>query len=168
MFMSQILSDRFRRWFDYECDAHARVFASLETVPPDRHDSAEYQKAVSLIAHIVLARQRWLGRLGQMALVPGSLFPTDMSAAEVAALWTKVAAEWSTFLGSLDDAALAQVVEYQSLEAGGFQNRLEEILTHVFGHSFYHRGQIATLVKAAGGEPAVTDFIYWSREPVTV
>ena len=33
-------------------------------------------------------------------------------------------------------------------------------------HSWYHRGQIATLVRALGAEPAVTDFVFWSRELV--
>jgi DinB family len=37
--------------------------------------------------------------------------------------------------------------------------------TQLFGHSSYHRGQIATLVRTAGGEPAATDYIYWCREP---
>ena len=43
---------------------------------------------------------------------------------------------------------------------------IEDILAQLFGHSWYHRGQIALLVRAAGGEPAVTDLIYWSREAV--
>jgi uncharacterized damage-inducible protein DinB len=57
-------------------------------------------------------------------------------------------------------------IEYQSLDSGRFRNRVEEVLTQLFGHSWYHRGQIAMLVRAAGGEPAVTDFIFWCREPV--
>ena len=36
----------------------------------------------------------------------------------------------------------------------------------LFGHSWFHRGQIAMLVRAAGGEPAVTDLIYGCREGV--
>ena len=59
-----------------------------------------------------------------------------------------------------------RVFEYQSLDAGRFCNCIEDILAQLFGHSSYHRGQIATLVCAAGGEPAITDLIYWCREPV--
>jgi uncharacterized damage-inducible protein DinB len=40
---------------------------------------------------------------------------------------------------------------------------LADILAQLFGHSWYHRGQIAMLVRAAGGEPAVTDRIDWCR-----
>ena len=58
-------------------------------------------------------------------------------------------------------------LEYQSLDAGRFRNRIEDILTQLFGHSWYHRGQIAMLIRAAGGEPAVTDLIFWCREPIS-
>lgn len=36
-----------------------------------------------------------------------------------------------------------------------------------FEHSSYHRGQIALLLRSAGAEPAVTDFLFWTREPVS-
>ena len=128
--MAGELLSRFRRWFDYEQDAHAKVLASFETVPPDRRDGREFRKAVSLFGHIVAARRVWLFRLGVIPSA-GVLF--------------------------LDD---------ENPDAGRFRNRVEDILTQMFGHSWYHRGQIAVLVRAAGGTPAVTDLIYWCREPV--
>ena len=74
--------------------------------------------------------------------------------------------ERSRYLAKLSDDELAQRIEYNSLDAGRFGNRIEDILTQLFTHSAYHRGQIASLVRAAGGEPAATDYIYWCREPV--
>ena len=76
-------------------------------------------------------------------------------------------AAWADYLARLEDTELGRVVEYQSYDAGRFRNRVEDILTQLFGHSWYHRGQIAMLVRAAGGEPAVTDLVYWCREPVS-
>jgi len=73
---------------------------------------------------------------------------------------------WCGFLAETDDAALPREFEYQSLDAGRFRNSIEDILAQLFGHSWYHRGQIAMLVRAAGGEPAVTDLIFWCREPL--
>ncbi len=62
---------------------------------------------------------------------------------------------------------LARVFEYQSYEGPRFRNTIEEILTQLFGHSWYHRGQIAQLIRSVGAEPAVTDFVFWAREPVS-
>jgi uncharacterized damage-inducible protein DinB len=164
--MADELIARFRRWFDYEEDAHAKVLASLDTVPADRQTGPEYRKAVGLFAHIVAARRVWLGRLGVLPPTAGPLFPDNPDLAAVVAEWDMVRAAWTKYLAGLTDADIARVFEYKSLDAGRFRNRIEEILAQLYGHSWYHRGQIAVLVRAAGGTPAITDFVFWCREPV--
>jgi uncharacterized damage-inducible protein DinB len=159
-------SDRYRRWYDYEQDAHAKVLQSLETVPESRRTSAEFHKAVELLAHLVAARRLWLYRFGVAPNPPLAMFPQGVSLAELAKTLREMQEHWSAYLGRLDEAELARMVEYKSLDAGWFRNRVEDILAQLFGHSWYHRGQIATLVRAAGGEPAATDFVYWCREAI--
>jgi uncharacterized damage-inducible protein DinB len=160
-------ADSYRRWFDYERDAHAKVVASLETVPADRRSAPEYRRAVGLLEHVAGARQVWLYRFGVAPSPPaGGLSGTGADLAEVAARLADVEATWADYLARLDDADLDRVFEYQSYDAGRFKNRVEDILTQLFGHSWYHRGQIAMLVRAAGGEPAVTDLVYWCRERI--
>jgi uncharacterized damage-inducible protein DinB len=129
-------ADRYRRWFDYERDAHAKVVASLETVPADRRPSPEYRKAVDLLEHIAGARRVWLYRLGAAPGPPNNgLSPEGLGLAEVAARLAGVEAEWADYLARLDDADLDRVFEYQSFDAGRFKNRVEDILTQLFGHS---------------------------------
>jgi uncharacterized damage-inducible protein DinB len=164
--MSATLADRFRRWFDYEKVSHARVLASLESVPADRRDTPEFQKAVMLLGHLAAARQIWLYRFGVGREAPGDIFPAGLTLDEVRRRVADGEAAWSDYLSRLDDAELARVFEYQSLDAGRFRNTVEDTLAQLFGHSWYHRGQIASLVRAAGGEPAKTDFIFWCRERV--
>jgi uncharacterized damage-inducible protein DinB len=164
--MTNDLADRFRRWFEYEKDAHAKVLAAFDTVPSERRGSPEFRKAVSLLAHIVEARRVWLGRMGVIPLPAGALFPDESDPGHVAAEWRAVSELWSRHLASVDEKELARAFEYQSFDAGRFRNSVEEIFTQLFGHSWYHRGQIATLVRAAGGQPAATDFVYWCRQPV--
>jgi uncharacterized damage-inducible protein DinB len=163
--MQQEMSARFRKWFEYEKDAHAKVVQSLETVPASRRESAEYRKAVAILAHLATARRIWLGRLGVIPLISGSMFPEDPQLADVSDALDQVHDLWTTYLAGMTDLELARTFEYQSLDAGRFRNVIEDTLTQLFGHSSYHRGQIASLVRAAGGEPAVTDYIYWCREP---
>ena len=66
--MSRELAGRFQRWFEHERDAHDKVVRSLESVPADRRSSPEFEKAVSILAHVAAARGIWLVRLG---LIPG-------------------------------------------------------------------------------------------------
>lgn len=164
--MSNEIANRYRRWFEYEIDAHAKVVRSLETVPAEGRPGPEFRKAVAILAHVLTARKMWLGRLGVAPPLSGSLFPENTDLAKVAEELRVVQGMWTDYLGRATDEDLTRVFEYQSLDAGRFRNRVEDILAQLFGHSWYHRGQIAMLVQAAGGEPAVTDFIFWCREPV--
>ncbi|MCG8608490.1 damage-inducible protein DinB, partial [bacterium] len=54
---------------------------------------------------------------------------------------------------------------YKSFEGPSYTNRVEDLATQLFGHSWYHRGQIAALIRSLGGTPAETDYVFWTREP---
>ncbi len=159
--MAADLPARFRRWFEYERDAHDRVLDSLATIPEDRRSSPEYRKAVDLLAHVVAARRNWLARIVGGPAVP--VFPRDARIEDVAKDWTEAAALWTEYLDKLDDDELARVVEYRLSDGSAGREVAEDLLVQLYGHSHYHRGQIASLVRAAGGEPAATDFIHWLR-----
>jgi uncharacterized damage-inducible protein DinB len=160
------LIDRYRRWLEYEKDAHAKVIASLKSVPVENRSLPAYQKALTLLAHITAARQLWLFRFGVGGEKPSDFFPTGLNLSDVIDRVEKAHSAWSAYLSRLNEADLARTFDYESLDGGKFRNSIEDILTQLFGHSWYHRGQIATLVRAAGGEPAVTDFVFWTREPI--
>lgn len=161
--MSNVLADRFRRWFQYENDVHRSVFASLEGVPTERRESPEFRRAVDIMAHVVAARGIWRRRIQGTSRPQEVRFPQENSAEEVRSAWEESVAEWSALLQTFDDEALARIVEYRMLDGSSNRNSVEEILTQLFGHSFYHRGQVAMLVKSAGGEPAPTDYVLWLR-----
>ncbi len=163
------ISDRYRRWFAYEKDAHQKTLQSLGTVPAERRSDPHFRKAVSLVGHLVAARQLWLHRIGVRPSAPTTLaefFPEDLTLDELASRLDEVHGEWDDYLADLDETEIARVFEYRALEGDRFRNRVEDIVTQLFGHSWYHRGQIAALVRELGGEPAATDYVFWVREPV--
>ncbi|MEP6921580.1 MAG: DinB family protein [bacterium] len=155
-------AERYRRWFEYECDSNAKVLASLQAVPAELR-AEPFQKAVNLLAHLVAARQMWLFRLG-VAAKPVELFPPHTDLSDLPSLVESMQAAWTKYLTSLDDNDISRVVEYQSYEGQRFRNTIDDILTQLFGHSLYHRGQIAMIIRSIGAEPAVTDFVFWARE----
>lgn len=158
-------AEKYRRWFEYEQNSNAKVLASLQAVADPLRGMPEYQKAVDLLAHLVAARSMWLYRLGY-GNQPLKLFPTATSISELPELLAPMQSAWQTYFESLTDAELARRFEYASYEGSRFSNTVEDVLTQLYGHSLYHRGQIAMLLRLIGAEPAATDFIYWTREPV--
>jgi uncharacterized damage-inducible protein DinB len=163
--MNESMIEHYRRWFVYEQDAHAKTLDSLSAVPEERRHSEEFRKAVYLLSHIVAARRMWLFRFGVLK-ENTELFPDEPSLANLPAQLSEMHRLWSLYLSELDDKELARIFDYQSYEGSRFRNTVDEILTQLFGHSWYHRGQIAMLVRSLGSEPAVTDFVFWAREPV--
>jgi uncharacterized damage-inducible protein DinB len=157
--------ESYRRWFTYERNAHALVLDSFRRLDNSQLASPLFQKAVDLMAHVVAARRMWLFRFG-VAAENAELFPRNTQLESLQVLLTQMEESWILYLDSLSDADLDRVFEYQSYEGQHFRNTIGDILTQLFGHSWYHRGQIAALVRSMGGEPAVTDFVYWTREAV--
>lgn len=157
--------DQYRRWFEYERDSHAKTLASLGAVTEESRQSEEFRQAVYLMWHIIAARRMWLFRIGVLK-ENAELFAQQKSFADLGSELSDMESLWSQYLGELNEIELARVFEYRSYEGPRFRNTIEDILTQLFGHSWYHRGQIAMLLRSIGAEPAVTDLVFWTREPV--
>jgi uncharacterized damage-inducible protein DinB len=156
---------QFQRLFEYEKDAHARTLQSLRAAAEKHGSSPEFAQALELAMHLVAARFMWLHRFGVREKRPENWFPPVREIAELETVFDAMHAEWSSYLARLDDTELARTFEYQTSDAGRFRSAVGDILIQLFGHSWYHRGQIALLLRRMGAEPAPTDFVFWTREP---
>ncbi|MCI0349623.1 MAG: DinB family protein [Acidobacteriales bacterium] len=164
---SMTSSDRYRRWFEYEKESHAKVLQSLEAVPLKQRSLPGFQRALTLMAHMVAARRIWLFRFGVAKDTPREFFPQRVDLGELRSEVERMHQAWSDYLRSLNDLELARKFEYRSTEGAWFRSSVEDVLTQLFGHSLYHRGQIAALLRSIGVEPPITDFVFWSRQPIT-
>jgi uncharacterized damage-inducible protein DinB len=71
--------------------------------------------------------------------------------------------EWQRYLGTLDEEGLEEGVGYRNSKGEFWTSTVGDILTHVLLHAHYHRGQIASALREAGGTPAYTDYIHAVR-----
>lgn len=163
--MSRSMSDRFRVWYDYERDCNAKTMAMLESVPGDRSDDSNYTRVLRKFSHMVAARWMWAFRLGALPDHPPSRdwFPEPCTIGTIRPHLERVESAWVTYLATLNDAELARSFEWSIPDGRRFRWAVEELLVQVFGHAWYHRGQIATLVADLGGQAIDTDYIFWKR-----
>jgi uncharacterized damage-inducible protein DinB len=147
--------DRLRRLFAYDAWANRETLAALRAAetPPE--------SALARMAHVMGAEWLWLSRLAgtekPMAVWPPlSLEDCEREAASVAAAWTER-------LDRLSEASLARRVAYVNSQGESWESAEGDVLEHVILHSAYHRGQIASDLRAAGAEPPYTDFIHAVR-----
>jgi uncharacterized damage-inducible protein DinB len=138
------------RLFTYDDWANKEALASLRRTP-----SAH---AARRLAHILGAQRTWLQRITGGA--PAEVWPEpDLAAGE--AQLAELRRRWRDVLAAED---VGRTVAYTNTKGRRFTSTVGEILVHVVLHGAYHRGQIASDVRAAGGEPAYTDFIHAARE----
>lgn len=145
--------DPLLRMYQHMAWADARSLATLRAVP-----DAPMQ-ALNLYAHILAAEHIWLRRIDGVVHLYDVWEPINLD--DCARL---AQANHAGFTRVLAEADRLRPVTYQSLAGLSFTTSLEEILIHVSHHGMYHRGQIALLVRAAGGVPLPTDYVVFQRE----
>jgi len=150
------LLDHLRRQFAYDDWANREVLAALRA---SAHPAARPRQ---LLAHILSAERLWLERILEQ---PQSLpvWP-DFTFDQCEAQLTELSRLWREFLVQLSDAGLSKKITYKNSKGEPWTSTVEDILTHVLLHSAYHRGQIASLVRAGGDQPAYTDYIHAVRQ----
>ncbi len=146
----------FLRLGDYESWANLRILAMLESSQPPP------QEALHLYGHILNAQKIWLARIRGEKPVFSSF--AERSLEDCKRLMSELLAEWETFFTALTAFQLEEKFSYQNLQGIPQESILSDVLTHVFNHSTYHRGQIVKHLKSTGMEILPTDFILFTRE----
>ena len=140
---------------DHLAWADTRVLDGLRSAP------GSDPRALTLYAHILGAEHVWLSRIHERP-ARVAIWPT-LSLDECAALSAENIAGLRALANALAPAELAREVAYRNSAGDAFRNTVEDILVHVALHGAYHRGQVALVVRGAGGEPVPTDYIAFVR-----
>jgi uncharacterized damage-inducible protein DinB len=144
-----------RRQFSYDAWANREVLAAIEA------STRPNARPRQLLAHILSAERLWLERITQK---PQSLpvWP-DLSLDWCRIQIAELDVLWCDYMEQLSSMALSDTVEYKNSKGDAWTNTIQDILAHVLLHSAYHRGQIASQIRADGDQPAYTDFIHAVR-----
>jgi uncharacterized damage-inducible protein DinB len=137
------------------------AWANREALDSLRRMADPPPQAVRWIAHVAAAQMVWWERV-EAVPQSGPVWP-ELSLDESAWLLDEAGRRWAELVAALGPEGLERRVAYANSRGERFDDRLGDILTHVTHHGAYHRGQIAAAVRAAGGEPAATDFIHAVR-----
>ena len=150
------LADYLRRQFAYDTWANGEVLTAIRT------SADATPRTVALMAHIFSSEILWLERLKgepkSMAVWPA----LDLDQCETQA--KKLAGLWVEYLRTMSAGGLSVTISYCNSKGESWSNTVQDVLTHVVMHSAYHRGQIASEMRARGETPTYTDFIHAVRQ----
>ena len=149
-----------RSQFEYVFWAHERMMRSLAELTPEeflRDLHSGHPSVRDTLVHMMSSDWIWLSRwhgISPTAMMDLEAFPTLES---VEQRWVSLHHELSRFLGQVRDEDLPAPIAYRSV--GGEERTLPLVCTlqHLANHNTYHRGQVATLLRQMGHEPANTD-----------
>ncbi|HSB54655.1 MAG TPA: GNAT family N-acetyltransferase [Gemmatimonadales bacterium] len=146
----------FLRMLGHQAWADHRALAAIEA------GGSGLDAALKLLGHILGAEHVWLARLTarptEVAVWP------QLSPAQCRSLVEANELGYRDFLFSLGEpSALRRVVEYRNSAGEELATEVGDILTHLFLHGAYHRGQVAQQLRLAGHAPVPTDYIAFVR-----
>lgn len=149
------LADSLRRQFAYDEWANREVVAAMRS-------GGANERVLQLMAHIVSAERLWLERMRQQPQSSPVWPHADLDQCE--AQTVEMGQKWHEYLELITTGDLSQSVTYKNSKGEVWTSTLSDILAHVLLHSAYHRGQIASHMRASGQTPANTDFIHGVRQ----
>jgi len=155
MSASNQLSEHFSKLIAHLEWADQRVLASL------RSAANAPAKALEIYAHVLGSEHVWLSRINgttaQLAVWP------SLTLDDCARVGPANVSGFRKLLSTLSDDDFDRQIAYRNSAGDPFTSTLEDILTHATMHGSYHRGQIASLIRAAGDTPSPTDYIAFAR-----
>ena len=119
-------------------------------------------RATKLMAHIVAAEMVWLSRIRREPQ-PIAVWP-EISIEECSALAADLPTRWRSVLEDFSGEKSATEIPYVNTQGDSFTSTVEQMILQVVTHAAYHRGQIASELRAAGLTPPSTDFIVAARQ----
>jgi uncharacterized damage-inducible protein DinB len=150
------LADYLRRQFSYDEWANREVLASI------RAAGSGNERSLQIMSHILAAELVWLERLKQIPQSVPVWPKPDLEQCE--ALAAQLGGQWLEFLDLITAGDVSQSISYKNSKGEAWTSDIVDVLTHVVMHSAYHRGQIASHMRASGQTPAYTDFIHGVRQ----
>lgn len=146
-----------RTLLDYHYWARDRMLEALEPLTAeqlDRDMGNSFKSIRDTVTHVYAAEWAWYSRW--QGTSPDKLLPADMfhDLAAVRLAWTDLEAKVRAYLEQLGEANVTQVIEYRLLSGQPGASPFWQMLQHVVNHASYHRGQVTTMLRQLGAQPA--------------
>jgi uncharacterized damage-inducible protein DinB len=147
--------------FDYLRWADLQMLHAVSTIPDDEYYKDRQISAGSihkLLVHAMAAQglwlQRWRGQTPKR-IEDHTDYPTRKSVED---RWPVVHLALTEFLEDQTYDSINASFSYHTMRGEEVSGTLAEFMFHLVDHGSYHRGQLNTMIKQAGGTPITVGF----------
>lgn len=152
----------------YNIWANQLLLSAIEALPEEQQ-KAEVKSSFSSLYHTALhmwsAESIWWQRikLQERIIPPAENFNGDMH--DVASGLLQQNRQWQDWVVNAQEHMLQHEFIYYNSKKEKFKQPVYQVLTHLFNHGTYHRGQLVNMLRQSGIDKIPsTDFILWTRK----
>lgn len=125
---------------------------------------SSFPSIAETVLHIVGAEKVWYDRLMKVENPIWLPFTFKGGKEETLSEWSKSSGSLIDFVEHMSNDIINDLIPYKRINGEAFSQPVFEILSHVFNHSTYHRGQLVTLLRQVGfTEVSSTDQLLYFR-----
>jgi uncharacterized damage-inducible protein DinB len=153
---------------DYHYWARDRLLDAVSQLTPEQFTKdlgSSFKSVRDTLAHLYSAEWAWYSRW--QGVSPTAMRPVDQfeDVATLRRAWAENEAKVRAFVDSLGEADVNNIYEFKMLNGQQTSAVFWHMLQHVANHASYHRGQVTTMLRQLGAEPAKSmDMIRFYRE----
>jgi uncharacterized damage-inducible protein DinB len=142
---------------DYHYWARDRLFEAVARLTPEQYDKdlgSSFKSVRETLVHVYAAE--WIWYLRWQGTSPPGLLTSEQfpDLASLRQAWAEHEAKMRAFTASQGEAGIDRVIAYKLLNGTPGASPFWQMLQHVVNHASYHRGQITTMLRQLGAEPA--------------
>jgi uncharacterized damage-inducible protein DinB len=137
--------DYFIRLFHHSQWANERQLAGLPAIIDQEPG------AVAIMSHIIMVDRLWFLRVNGTSERPAIWEPVAVET--LIKRNQEYTADWIKLIGSLSEADLDRMIAYNNFKGVPYENSIRA----------HHRGQVNLLIRKAGIEPPLIDYIAFAR-----
>jgi uncharacterized damage-inducible protein DinB len=150
--------------FDFMISQDQSVLAAAMEIPePEYYQDRgiSHGSLHALLVHAMGSQWTWLNRFLGTSL-PKNVTPADCpTRSNLAQRWPEVHSALKGFIARQTLTTLNAPLTYTNFRKEQVTLQLGQLLMHVADHGTYHRGQINSLLKIAGGKPTDPSYYPW-------
>jgi uncharacterized damage-inducible protein DinB len=141
--------------WDYMIHADEQILAALRTVPDQGfrlEQNISLGSLEKLVDHVIAGQEAWLSRFQQLDLP----YPPFVSAPldQVTERWAQTHGRLRSFAAAQTTESLQKIIRARTRLGAAFELPIWAGMLHLADHSTYHRGQLNSMIKLAGGTPS--------------
>jgi uncharacterized damage-inducible protein DinB len=162
-----VTKEHLQQMFEYVRWADNQMLAAARSVPDEgyyKEQGISIGSIHKLLVHCMAVEWLWLSRWRNET--PARVENQDdyPNRDSVLQRWPLVHSAITDFLGTQTPKSLARDVQYRNLKGELFSLPLADLMLHLIDHATYHRGQLNTMIKKAGGQTANVSYQVYSMQ----